>query len=125
MSDIKLAEAAAAMGRVGGKSKSERKLKAVAENAKKGGKPKLAWSRDAEWTSVAIYAARAGWIVERHSRIQGEITGRRVLVPYSATWPEGCDLKAGWNDAISYADALIDSAEHDLSRVLRAGYPVR
>ena len=39
--DVKISEAAAALGRKGGKSKSEAKAKAARENGKLGGRPRI------------------------------------------------------------------------------------
>ena len=39
--DVKISEAAAALGRKGGSVKSEKKAKASRENGKKGGRPRI------------------------------------------------------------------------------------
>ncbi len=118
--------AAIALGRKGGKAKSEKKTAAVRKNARKGGRPKLTYEFDGEWNQTRIFSGPKGWKIEFDRQIQGEYTGRAIFVPYSADFPQGQDLDADWNDHTSYASALIHQCE-DLkgSKILRKGHLVQ
>jgi hypothetical protein len=102
---------------------TEKQRAARAVNARKGGRPKLAWERKLEWTTTRIYATARGWIIEHDSRIQGDSTGTRYALDYTADIPHGQDLDAPWNGGLTYADILID--RQVTGRCLRRGQIVQ
>lgn len=111
-------EAARQMGR----AKSPRKAESSNANGRKGGRPRLVWSSDKDWTSAHIFSGPKGWRIETYSLIQGETTGKVVFVPYSERFPVGMDMDADWNEHTSNASALIHFCENEAgSRVLKAG----
>jgi hypothetical protein len=85
---------------------------------------KIAYKRYGEWSGYTIRESDKGWIIEYTSRIQGELTGRKILMPYTDDFPRGCDLTQEWSDICETGQAL---AEHDRtpSKVLRKGILVR
>ncbi len=89
---------------------------------------KRTYSYDGERGGYAVTRSERGWVVETWSRVQGERTGRRVLVPYfiadgSACSRQGQDPDFAINDTgTTYAQWLLHMADAPASRVLRSGW---
>lgn len=91
------------------------------------------WTRKGEWSEVEISRAKTGYVVRFTSRIQGERTGRDVLVPYSVDcFDAGADLDRRWNAHMVLGEAIISEAKaaglgspYCTARLLRRGEVVR
>ena len=83
-----------------------------------------AYVAEGEWSRVVVRPSRKGWIVEKWSQVQGEITGRKVLVPHGNDIPKSQDLMAQYNVWMQYGD-LVYQRSHGGARVLRKGYTVQ
>lgn len=115
----------AGIGRRGGQVKSEAKRRGPEHYRAISGRA-TRWERKTEWTAVKIRSGKAGWVVEMWSAIQGEMTGRRVLVPYSDDLPRGADLSGAWNDYTDRGGYLLMRAHEDPAcRVLAKGRKVQ
>jgi hypothetical protein len=86
-----------------------------------------------EWAYASVHKARTGFVVTRHSRIQGQAAGVKILVPYGADAACGygpdCDLDAPHNELFRVGDIILDGVLHwgnlEGCRVLRRGHVVR
>jgi hypothetical protein len=105
-------KAASTMGRKGGKSKSDAKTSAARENGKRGGRPKRVYEAVGDWSSVDLTEGQAGWIYWSHTRITGERTSVRILIPYgTGGYHRGQDMEAMHNDHVTVGDYLCHVAE--------------
>lgn len=119
-------QAAAIMGRKGGlagrgasQRRSPEHYRAISGRA-------IRWQHCYNWGEVKIRSGKTGWIVETTSTERGEMTGRRVLVPYSDTIPRGADLSHAWNDYADCGGHLVRLAYDPVScRVLVKGRSVQ
>lgn len=69
-----------------------------------------------------------GFVVKTWSRVTGEVTGRRMHVPYGAAFnglalKPSCDFNAPFNNAMTLGDAI--AAASPDGRVLRTGMVVQ
>ena len=80
--------------------------------------------RDGEWSGYKIHEASKGWVVEEWSRIQGEVTGRRWLIPYGTLGlQKGVDLDASWNETMTTGERLFHERS-ETGRLLCKGWKV-
>ncbi len=82
------------------------------------------YHKDCDRSGYAIRPGRQGWIVENWSRVQGDVTGRKVLLPYTEDAPQGADLHGAYNEFYLLAEILWDRSQH-VGKVLRKGQTVR
>lgn len=129
-------KAAAVLGRLGGKAgrgASQRRGGTTPEavsahmRAIRAKRPKAqVYERRDEWGGYTVREGLKGWIVEEWSRISGQHSGVRFLVPYCREWPRETRLDALRNTspgASTEAEAiLVYGREH--ARILRAGHIV-
>jgi hypothetical protein len=74
-----------------------------------------------EWGGYEIRAGRIGWIVERDSRHQDDTTDERVRIGYYLV-PATVDLDATINEmGTTYAQLIIEYAQHGKGQLLRRG----
>ena len=110
-----------------GSRRTSKKAASSARNARLGGalggRPKLVYTDEREWSTVRIFASKRGWTIETDSRAQGSITGARYALDYSDDIPHGQDLAAPWNNGLSYADILME--RRTTGRCIRHGFEVR
>lgn len=79
-----------------------------------------------EWGGYTIREAPTGHILERRSRIEGNVDGLRVLVPYGGDFPKGTDFSADWNEWIDNGAAFAHlTHRRPGAKVLRRGQIVR
>jgi hypothetical protein len=64
------------------------------------------YERNGEWAGYSVKASKTGWVVETWSRIEGNITDTKTLVPYGASFPQDMELNAKWNDTMTNGDAI-------------------
>jgi hypothetical protein len=83
------------------------------------------WDVYGQWSERHVRESKRGWIVESHSRYSGDVTGRKVLVPFSRRFPTGDDLNGEWNECMCIAEAIELESELEPCRVLRRGVVVR
>ena len=93
--------AAAVLGRQGGSVTGPSKARGADHYRAISGRA-IRWEHKTEWRHVKIRAGKTGWLVESWSRVSGERTGRRVLIPYGPEVPlRGDDLYTDWNECLS------------------------
>lgn len=87
---------------------------------------------DGERGGYSLTRSERGWIVESWSRVTGDTTGRRVLVPYGTPAPvgefvrQGVDPEVAINEFTTYGQWLAEYARRgDGVRVLARGREVR
>lgn len=89
-------------------------------------KTKIEYEVVHEWSSATVHRAKSGYVVTYNTRVQGQITGLKILVPYSEDFPRGVAMGRHWNDDYTYGDMLIILAcQREDRRVLRRGIEVR
>jgi hypothetical protein len=82
------------------------------------------FTKAGEWTEYTVREGDNGWIIEGVSRIQGNRTGYKVIVPFDKSlYKKGQDLNAEHNDFMTVAE-YIQGAEYSLGKVLRKGHVV-
>lgn len=99
--------------------------KTMTKNAPK----QQSYERDWTWNGFKIHAARTGWVVEYWNRTQGSTTGRKILIPYSTSYPrkKECDLyEIVNNNGGTLGDILAEFGPFtSWVRTLRCGEKVR
>lgn len=84
------------------------------------------YEKKGEWSSYTVKRGKTGWIVMFLSQVQGEFTGRRVLVPYTCSVAEIMDPSSKWNEWMNLGDYVATVLAKDPHvRVLRHGWPVK
>ena len=98
-----LSSAAAAMGRKGGKAKSERKAKSSAANGRMGGRPK---SKTWHWRTNFITAkiTHKGLILENWTCNQGAVSGRKILIKGEKEMPTDATIQL-YSEILKHGDA--------------------
>lgn len=81
------------------------------------------YTKEYEWGGYSIWPSKAGWIVEDHSQVSGQLTGRKVVVAYNPTFPRGMSLDDRFNGWYKNGEALYENGT--IIKVLRKGYLVR
>jgi len=78
-----------------------------------------------ETGGYSVRSSVKGWIVETWSRVSGQVSGRKVLVPYR-DWPACIDLdQPGLYGTPTAAEHLVRVARYpECSRTLRRGEAV-
>jgi hypothetical protein len=130
-------EAAAALGRRGGKAgRGASQVRGDSDHYRalraKRPAPQV-WERNGEWSGVAVREGLKGWIVDTWGARTGARTGTRVLVAYSPTTPRTLRLDAPVNDGPGGAlgaELVIEVARTAWTpdsgcRILRRGHIVR
>ena len=79
-----------------------------------------------DWSGYSVKSSEKGWIIENWTRIQGCITGRKLLLPYSQTDIRKDEiLTASWNRYYTNAEKLSLYLSWPMDKkikVLRKGY---
>lgn len=84
------------------------------------------FTRKWEWSGYTVRPGKAGWIVENWSGIQGQTSGRKILVPYGPEWSEGADLHSNINECTQLGEYIYEfGPASGGARVLRTGSVVR
>ena len=72
-----------------------------------------------------------GWIIESWSNYTGDVSGRKVSMPFDEKYPRGLDLEKYYNEFMVYGDMLFEYSKSvgqdptSNGRVLRKGHTVR
>ena len=87
----------------------------------------MAYERNGEWGGFEITEAKTGWAITSWSRRQGDMDGKKVLVPFG-TWgfTKGQDLSADHNGWMDVGEAMKGMAgdNPEAVKVLRKGHKV-
>jgi hypothetical protein len=81
------------------------------------------YRKDGKWGGFEIRESLRGWLVRYWSAVQGNVTNRVTLRPYSQRFPRGMKLDQPWNDWMSNGEALVDLTE--TIKVVRKGFVVQ
>ncbi len=82
------------------------------------------YERKGEWGGYTITKAPTGFVVERWSARQGELTGDKYLAPYdvAGTYSRDVDLSSMHNEGVTVGDYIYEMTMTDPdAKVLRKG----
>lgn len=88
----------------------------------------MAYEKNGEWNGYTIKESATGWTIDKWSREQGGMNGKKVLVPFGVFgYQKGQDLKAQHNDIFEVGEIIYDYANGnpELVKVLRKGEKVQ
>ena len=77
--------------------------------------------RNGERAGYTIKPGKNGWIVEKWSIMQGDMTDQKYRVNYCNDFPADVDLEKPWNDHIDVAEAILFRAEGKPDHVINHG----
>lgn len=89
------------------------------------------YEKRGEASSYMIRESKKGWVIENWSAYSGTVSGRKILLPYSESFPRGCNLSKDWNEFAEYGEMLyeyskaVGEAPRSTGRVLRRGHIVQ
>lgn len=82
------------------------------------------YTRAGEWSEYTVREGKTGWIVEGESRITGNRTGYKILIPYSrSVYQAGADLNGVHNDLMTVGEYIYD--ERHFGKWLNRGQIVK
>ncbi len=87
----------------------------------------MRYENNGEWSGWSVHSARTGWVLEQWSRFQGDLSGRKILIPYGKGWERGADLhrtyttKDGGEFTLAEYIFYSVSDQHITAKVIRRG----
>lgn len=87
----------------------------------------MAYEKNGDWGRYEITEAKTGWVIKSWSRRQGDINGRKILIPYgSFGFQKGLNLSEDYNGWMTNGEALrgMSNDSPDMVKVLRKGEQV-
>lgn len=113
-------------------TREELEVAVVAETEQRGRAntmPDKSYQHNSPFGGFKVRRSATGFVVERWSRVEGEITDSRVLVAFpvavgGAIYTTDSDLGAAHNQYMTVADVIADISRHT-GRTLRRGFKVR
>jgi len=86
----------------------------------------MTYEKNGEWGGYSIKESKKGWIIEGWSRIQGNTTDYKILLPYESTdYMKGQNLEEDHNDYMSIGSYLFSMCfDYVKVKTLKKGYIV-